>query len=504
MGSVSPGHRLGVCLSLVRQTQADRNSLLTWFAASVQFGFFFETGSEIQWSATESFLRDPAAMKILFSGIYQVMAASAAIFVVSFFLGPRLHSISGRCVTAVRDRVWEGVKQPRTLLPYSKPMNARRCSFHWILPTIAISLSLIFLLITRPAIPYNHLSGAIPLTMLNAFHRPPKGCRPPPRPFPLPLDGHGHPPPPHMDWFGKGSPGSPSDEQTLERPSWLPRDPPPGFHRWEIGSDIHEEKYGVQAIQCPMEAFQHYNPARDPMKVSNLEDDVFTQLQGAFEDVDIEHVILLTLESGRKELFPTQPGTPLYDAILDSHVARDREDAMDKLAEMTPVSQMITGEYALDSQGERANLSDSKWQDSAAPGMGGINVKGALSGSSLTLKSVLMGHCGAQPLPVEFLEEVNLDIYQPCLPQVLELFNREKNSTNSMGDSTGLLSEETEKPFVNSRWNSAFVQSCTDSYDRQHQLTENIGFDTIITKETLNDENATYYPPKTEEVNYFG
>jgi hypothetical protein len=482
--------------------QSNTPSLLSWFAASAQFGFFFETGSEIQWSASESFVRDPAAMKILFSGIYSVMAAAAAIFFVSFVIGPRLHSMTGRWVHAVQNRLWESVKQPRTLLPYSKPSNVRRWSFHWILPTIAISVSLLFLLITRPAVPYNHLSGAVPLNMLNAFHRPPKGCRPPPRPFPLWDFGgkhHGgkhH----HMDWsFGKGPPpppppGPPPDEELLERPSWLPLDPPPGFHRWEAGSSIHEEEYGVQAIDCPAESFHHYNSSSDPLKVSNLDLDILGPLQDAFKDVDIQHVVLLTLESGRKELFPTQPGTPLYDAILESHEERDREDAMDKLAQMTLVSQMLTGEYATDSMGEMANLSESKWQDSAAPGMGGINVKGALTGSSLTLKSVLMGHCGASPLPVEFLEEANLDIYQPCLPQIFDLFNREKDST----------AEAEEKPFVENPWNIAFVQSCTDSYDRQDQLMEKMGFDQRITKETLDNRNSTHYPPKTDEVNYFG
>lgn len=475
----------------VNGQSANPNSLLTWFAASVQYGFFFLTGSEIQWSATESFVRDPAAMKILFSGIYTVIAAAATIFCFSFFISARLHSMTGRWVHAMRDRIGEGVLQTRTLLPYTKSTSIQRCSFPWLLPTIAISLSLIILQIARPAVPYNHLSGAIPLTMLSAIHKAPKGCRPLPQPFPL-TDGESEEHLSHLEWLsGKANP---PDEQLPVRPPWLPVDPPPGFRRYEGSVDIREETHGEQAIHCTSETFQYYDPSRDPMKVSNLDDDVFDVLQEAFQDVDIEHVVLLTLESGRKELFPTQPGTPLYDAIVHSHKKRDREDAMDKLAQMTLVSQMITGEFALDSLGEVANLSESKWQDSAAPGMGGINVKGALSGSSLTLKSIMMGHCGVNPLPVELLEEANLEIYQPCLPQILELFNREKDATGTAR----------EKSFLDNRWNSAFVQSSTDEYDRQNILTKRMGFGTSITKETLINENSTYYPPKTEEVNYFG
>ena len=230
------------------------------------------------------------------------------------------------------------------------------------------------------------------------------------------------------------------------------------------------------------------------MKVSNLDEEILATLQDAFKDVDIQHVVLVILESGRKELFPTQPGTPLYDALLDSHDEKDKEDAMDKLAEMTLVSQMLTGEYAVDSLGQPANLSASKWQDPAGPDMGGINVRGALTGSSLTLKSMMMGHCGVQPLPVDLLEEAGLDIYQPCLPQIFDLFNQKNASAE----------EIQEKPFLGYNWKSVFTQSCTDSYDRQHILQERMGFKEKVTKEVIEDEESKHYPPKGEEVNYFG
>lgn len=327
--------------------------------------------------------------------------------------------------------------------------------------------------------------------MLNAFHKQPEGCRPVSRPFPFLDDSSSGRFRRPLNWaFGK----KPAEEERLDRPSWLPEDVPPGFHRWEGGSETHEAKYGAQAIQCAPETFEHYNAARDPMKVSNLDSDILPTLQDAFKDVEIRHVVLVMLESGRKELFPSQPGTPLYDALVETHEEKYRDDAKDKLAQMTLVSQMITGEYALDSQGIPANLSESKWQDSAAEGMGGINVRGALTGSSLTLKSLMMSHCGVQPLPVDLLEETTLDIYQPCLPQIFEMFNRKSASAE----------EVEEKPFLSYPWKSVFTQPCTDSYDRQHILTDHMGFEGSITKETLDDVDSTYHPPKTEEVNYFG
>lgn len=429
-------------------------------------------------------------MKILFSGISSVTAAATIICLVSFVLGARLHSMTGRWLQAVRNRCWESFKEPRTLLPYTRTAHSRRCSFHWLFPTVAITISLLFLQLTRPAIPYNHLSGAIPLTMLNAFHKESEGCRPQPLPFPLRnQDGSYRS---GLDW-GLGRISSMA-EDPLERPYWLPEDSPPGFDRWEVGVNLHEEKFGIQPARCQPEPYQYFNASKDPLRVSNFDENVVASVRDAMKGVDIQHIVLVTLESGRKELFPTQPGTPLYDYIIDSNAEEDKEDVKDLLAEMTPVAQMLTGEYVLDSQGERANLSDSPWQDNAAPGMGGINVKGGLTGSTLTLKSFLNSHCGVLPLPVDFMEEALLDIYQPCLPQILELFNRKKTSGN----------ETRGKPFLGQRWQSAFMEAATDTYDRQNIADDHMGFEYSVSKEKLEDENSLYYPPMEDEVNYFG
>lgn len=41
-----------------------------------------------------------------------------------------------------------------------------------------------------------------------------------------------------------------------------------------------------------------------------------------------------------------QQGTPICDALLESHAKEDREEAIDRLVTMTPVSQMMTDEHA--------------------------------------------------------------------------------------------------------------------------------------------------------------
>lgn len=95
--------------------------------------------------------------------------------------------------------------------------------------------------------------------------------------------------------------------------------------------------------------------------------------------------------------------------------------------------------------------------------MGGLNVHGALTGSSLTFKSILGSHCGVHPLPVDLLEETGLEIYQPCLPQLFELFNTRKNpyAPSEISERDDSASEALKNP-----WKSVFMQSITDDYDR--------------------------------------
>jgi hypothetical protein len=57
--------------------------VVTYGASAIQIGFFWETGSQVEWGASSSFLRDLAAMKILFSGTRTVCMVGILLFVVS-------------------------------------------------------------------------------------------------------------------------------------------------------------------------------------------------------------------------------------------------------------------------------------------------------------------------------------------------------------------------------------------------------------------------------------
>lgn len=353
----------------------------------------------------------------------------------------------------------------------------------------SVCLSLLFLQLSRPSIPYDHLSGALPLTLMEAFNKKSstiEGCRNAAMSFPL--------------WnVNKGS------NRKWSRPAWLPQNPLAGFSRWDTSPEERAEKDNPSWHLCGKgDDPGFYNPTADPLKISNLGGEIYEPLKKAFEEhsIEIDHVVLLTLESGRKELFPMQQGTPLFEALLDSHNEKRKQDAFDRLVKMTPVAQMLTGEYATDSKGEKVDLSHASWQDTAEEGMGGLNVRGALTGSSLTFKSILGSHCGVNPLPVDLLEESLLEIYQPCLPQLFELFNQIKTPDSEM-EGVEARSEQTED--LNRPWKSVFMQSITDDYDRQDILNGNMGFRHTVAKKTLNEAPPfSKYKPKGPEINYFG
>ncbi|KAJ5708378.1 Alkaline phosphatase-like alpha/beta/alpha [Penicillium malachiteum] len=469
-------------------------SLVTWGAASIQFGFFMQTGAEVAWAASNSFLSDPAAMKILLSGVSTVSAAATVLGLVAWLIHAHLYALTGAFLQGIRELVAGAVKARYSLL--SVPSKSWWASidlrsFRRVGLLTAAFISLVFLELSRPSIPYDHLSGALPLTILEAFTKKTstaEGCRDPAKTFPL--------------WEVNNA--SPLAEG-WSRASWLPQDPPPGFSRWDMNPLHRAEDDNPSHFLCSggdEDAF--FNPKSDPLKISNLGGDIYEPLQKAFKEhsVEINNIVLLTLESGRKEMFPMQQGTPMFDALLASHAEGKRDQAIDRLVKMTPIAQMLTGEYVNDSNGTKVDLSGEKWQDPAEDGMGGLNVRGALTGSSLTFKSILGSHCGVHPLPVDLLEESMLEIYQPCLPQILELFNQVKSTNEIQGRSNSSGSSESS-PALENPWKSVFMQSITDDYDRQDILDENMGFKHKVVKKTISSPRAKYRA-KGDEINYFG
>jgi phosphoglycerol transferase MdoB-like AlkP superfamily enzyme len=130
-----------------------------------------------------------------------------------------------------------------------------------------------------------------------------------------------------------------------------------------------------------------------------------------------------------------------------------------------------------------------EWNDTTHTGLGGINIVGGFTTSSLLFKSLATIYCGAWSLLVDSFEESETQSYQPCIPQVLDLFNNIKENK-----STGDLTEQ--------QWLPAFFQSITDGHDRQDKFDKKIGFKDIIAKDRL-DHDAKE-GDNLEKINYFG
>lgn len=495
---------------------------MTWTAAAMQFGFFLETGAEVEWKEGSRLVGNPAAFKLLLSGLKPVCFSAGAILIVSWMASPYLHTITGKIFLTFRNYLsmrrtnsHDDISGGEPLLPSIKsktrPRHCHHCPgccphrYNLSIISAAVSVIIVFtiLQLTRPAIPYNHLSSPLPITLLQMWEKPIRVCHEnDDYPFPEQISEQNWEPA-HGDFPGWAPTSDLVPRGPKVCPVWFPACPYTGFHRWtdKVANDsqpLKPEKVGNTG-KCVAHTRITYDPTADPTKISNLDLAPFEPLTNAFtkNDVHIEHIVLITLESARKEVFPMQQGSLLWDSIIHSHASHRQARATDILSRMTPVAQMLTNEWALNARGKRNNFSDGIWQDQSAPGMGGINVNGALTGSTLTFKSMLGSHCGVNPLPVDMLEEVNHVIYQPCLPHIFRMLN----DLTTKHHPPKLINEI---DFRDRPWTTVFMQSITDSFDRQRKLNRDMGFHNVVVKETMTRPGAKHPPSGEQEVNYFG
>lgn len=351
---------------------------------------------------------------------------------------------------------------------------------------VGISGTLLLWLI-RPKVPYSHISGAIPFTFLEALvSRTPEVRQPMNNAFPLPeliSEGHWKAPDGH---FKGWSPNF--DMGTTSLPDWASGPLPRGFERW--GEDTGPEKNATATKN-------YYNPVNDPLRITNLDQKLLEPLTRALKDHDIpiNHVVLVMMESTRKDVFPFKSGSHIHREILNSYKSQDPDvihHLNANLSHLTPIAEVLTGESGGFPKSQRET--SSLWKDTAEAGMGGLNINGVLTGSSLSFKSEVVNHCGVWPLPLDFMEELKSDIYQPCIMQVLELFNKFKE--NSTASSSSELRER--------KWTSIFIQAVTGIYADQNILNDQLGFKKAVYSEDIAQKDAKHYHEDMEEINYFG
>ncbi|EEH35361.2 sulfatase domain-containing protein [Paracoccidioides lutzii Pb01] len=497
-------------------------AIVSLSASAAQFGFYYVTGGELQWDAAGSVANDPAAVRLMLSGIAPVSISGLALFLVSWSITPVLYIKVGGWLVVVWNLVSPGnwdVLLPviRTKSDFSHQKAIRL----WPLCVLTTICSLTLLQFVRPAVPYDHISATLPVAMTRMIRSKSNSC-----PRHLLPNGESFPLPdlltkdrwimPHDNYKG-WAPGQENFfvQQYAERQrKWIPDTLPAGFERWnkkqKLGQPLAKNNSAPtknSKNKCPnMGGTNHYNPVADPLRISNLNLAPLEELRKAFKDVLISHVVLVTLESTRKDMFPIMDGSYLHRKILGSYKGGDENKALvnEKLSQLTRVAEQVTGQSFFSSAEPQTQpeLLPGVWRDQADPGMGGINVVGAVTGSTLSFKSVIGSHCGVGPLPRDFLEEVNAQIYQPCIPQIMELFNNQKKSNDGKDGKESLL--EHRASVHRRKWESVFVQSITDQYDRQDELNRHMNFGQSFVRETLDNKTSKYYTPDAEEINYFG
>jgi hypothetical protein len=314
--------------------------------------------------------------------------------------------------------------------------------------SLTFSVVVMFLQFVRPtSSPYAHMSGSLPVTLVEAALFQPinsEFCLAYPLeraifPWEQFAEYFGQPGP--LDWMPRSvtcskmnGPGPPHGH----RPSPPPHDEPPMHHRHSRGGG--------------------YEPLCDPLKLSNLDADVVSSLAKGieFNKPNIKNVLLLTLESTRKDIFPLKKDSHVYKTILSTYASSNAIEELDiKLRNLTSIATFLSGEsngFGTDSQ----IVSDGSWKNEFKDGMGGINVQGAVTQAAYTLKSLLSSHCGVEPLPVDFTEETKGQIYQSCLPQILDAMTVHGRGKHSE------LSSRTDHSFPEDHrtwpWESAMVQ----------------------------------------------
>ncbi|KAL4781300.1 alkaline-phosphatase-like protein [Aspergillus varians] len=461
--------------------------------ASANISFFITAGAEINWRQAKTFHRDAAAIRTMLTGLTGFLIVEAIMAVVAWLVAPSVHRAVGGLlhvlaepckilcsplsdffnsyipprVRSVRLRT-EPLPDPEVYEQiavedyndYKSDDEESEYSFNSthrppqkrisITTRLLIWLPMCFLVVLRSARPsypsYIFLSGALPLTPFASMHRQTLG------------EQAGNIP--DYAWL---------EDRTAITDSphwdWMPKHKPPGFEDWRKNS-------------------QHYSPSHDPLHLSNLQGPVLDELKDVLAggDVSIKHVILLKLESTRGDVFPLRNGSFIWDKIVDSFDGKEMpESAIKAVANLTRTAEYLTG---FDSGFDQ-------YREGKRKAYGGISASNGFTTGTYTIKSVAGTVCGITPLVVDFNKEYENHIYNPCMPHIVNAFSQLDDITN-------------EADYRTWPWESIWMQSVTDTYDKQNKLTPKLGFQDIYTRERIESPNATHYPLKYKEVNYYG
>lgn len=459
--------------------------------AAANISFYVQTGAEIHWRQAHSFHRDAASVKTLLTGLTGIIIGQVVFTATAWFATPYLYNwvrggvrilraaVEPACVCCKRrskstpktyERVayddWDeengeseamlGLDDPSKPLPPLPESSQRRKPA--LLLRIIVSVAFLFLVLLRIVRPsetaYTFLSQTVIITPFERIERNQTST------VDLPdLPG---------DWtwlFNHTALGEPP------KFDWLPEKKLKGFRDWYTSKD------GKKHL--------HYDPTKDPLKISNLENEVLEPIREALkEDVKIKHVFLLKLESTRADVFPLRKESYLGELIQNSYGGDIPQEVEERLANLTRNAQRFTN-----------TPSGFNGEDKVTP-YGGMYMSNAYTGDTFTLKSITASVCGVAPLVADFNREYLNHIYNPCLPHVLNALSHMDNRTHH--------NHTKADDFTTWPWHSTFMQSITDDYDNQDKLLPVLGFKDKITDAKITEDYEKSNRTAPEKYNFWG
>ncbi|KAJ5249960.1 hypothetical protein N7489_000370 [Penicillium chrysogenum] len=236
--------------------------------------------------------------------------------------------------------------------------------------------------------------------------------------------------------------------------------------------------------------YEHYNPMKDPLHTPNLQNDILEPVCELLHNgsVKIKHVILIKLESTRQDVWPFRSDSYIMKHINESYPDGIPEEVQDRLAKLTPTAERLTGHKT----GFRKDS-----DDNPKP-YGGISTRNAYTSGTYTLKSITGTVCGVNSMAVEANLEYLHDIYQPCLPHILEALNNQPNITSQI-ESNSQTDDWTSWP-----WYTMWMQSHPDDWDKHYMLSPALGYQDVMAKRTIDAAGGKYIPEETEEEEEHG
>lgn len=458
------------------------SSLATSGLAAANISFYFQTGAEIHWRQAHYFHRDPAAIKTLLTGLTGMIIVEIIFSAVAWLLTPHLYNAVRvpvrilnstvaplRCwnrkeetdpksYEELRPHNWdEENNESEAMLESNETFPMSHKARPSLLLRIIVGSVVAFIVILRFVRPSNTAYSFLSQTVIvTPFEKPPVHQQTSSVDLP-PLDGD-------YSWlYNHTALGAPP------KLDWLPEERLAGFRDWYAGSNASDAL--------------HYDPSKDPLKISNLDQDILAPLRDALSkgDVNIKHVFLLKLESTRDDVFPLRKESHLGDLIRESFSGSIPEEVEERLANLTR-------------NAERFTNTPSGFDRYDVEPYGGLHMTNAYTGDTFTLKSILASTCGIAPLVVDFNREYLHHMYEPCMPQLLSALNSLSNDTVA----------KKSDDYTTWPWHSTFMQSIDDNYDNQNLLIPAMGFQDKVTDKTITKDWAKKDGEAPEKFNFWG